>query len=73
MPSLSVRTTISPDVVVAALTRASTSSARSHRGGAWRTSSGSSAAERASPGRKLKFGFNHRYHGSVMEAKQIVG
>jgi predicted dehydrogenase len=30
------------------------------------------AAERASGGRKLKFGFNHRYHGSVMEAKQIV-
>ena len=30
------------------------------------------AAERANPGRKLKFGFNHRYHGSVMEAKQIV-
>ena len=30
------------------------------------------AAERASGGRKLKFGFNHRYHGSIMEAKQIV-
>ena len=30
------------------------------------------AAERASRGRKLKFGFNHRHHGSVMEAKQIV-
>ena len=30
------------------------------------------SAERASRGRKLKFGFNHRYHGSVMEAKQIV-
>jgi predicted dehydrogenase len=30
------------------------------------------AAEQASPGRKLKFGFNHRYHGSIMEAKQIV-
>ena len=30
------------------------------------------AAERASGGRKLKFGFNHRHHGSIMEAKQIV-
>ena len=30
------------------------------------------AAEQASPGRKLKFGFNHRYHGSIIEAKQIV-
>jgi predicted dehydrogenase len=30
------------------------------------------AAEQASPGLKLKFGFNHRYHESIMEAKQIV-
>ncbi len=29
-------------------------------------------AERASTCRKLKFGFNHRYHGSIMEAKQIA-
>jgi predicted dehydrogenase len=30
------------------------------------------AAERESGGRVLKFGFNHRYHGAVMEAKWIV-
>jgi predicted dehydrogenase len=29
-------------------------------------------AERANPGLKLKFGFNHRYHYSIIEAKQIV-
>jgi predicted dehydrogenase len=30
------------------------------------------AAERANPGRTLKFGFNHRYHAGIMEAKRIV-
>jgi len=30
------------------------------------------AAERANPRLKLKFGFNHRYHHSVMEAKRMV-
>ncbi|RME06110.1 MAG: gfo/Idh/MocA family oxidoreductase [Deltaproteobacteria bacterium] len=30
------------------------------------------AAERRNPGRKLKFGFNHRYHYSVMEAKSLI-
>ncbi len=29
-------------------------------------------AERAHPGLKLKYGFNHRYHYSVMEAKQMI-
>jgi predicted dehydrogenase len=29
-------------------------------------------AEKANKGLKLKFGFNHRYHGSVMEAKRII-
>ena len=29
-------------------------------------------AERANPGTKLKFGFNHRYHEAVREAKSIV-
>ncbi len=29
-------------------------------------------AERARPGTKLKFGFNHRYHESIREAKSIV-
>ena len=29
-------------------------------------------AEQANPGLKLKFGFNHRYHYSIIEAKQIV-
>jgi len=30
------------------------------------------AAERRSPGLVLKFGFNHRYHFGIMEAKKIV-
>ncbi|MGQ9369019.1 Gfo/Idh/MocA family protein [Azospirillum sp. ST 5-10] len=30
------------------------------------------AAERRNPGRVLKFGFNHRYHYGVVEAKAIV-
>ncbi len=29
-------------------------------------------AERRHPGLKLKFGFNHRYHGGIQEAKRIV-
>jgi len=29
-------------------------------------------AEAANPGLKLKFGFNHRYHYSVMEAKSMI-
>jgi len=29
-------------------------------------------AEKENPGLKLKFGFNHRYHGAVMEAKSLV-
>lgn len=29
-------------------------------------------AERRNPGLKLKFGFNHRYHGGIQEAKRIV-
>ena len=29
-------------------------------------------AERANPGLKLKFGFNHRYHYAIMEAKSMV-
>jgi predicted dehydrogenase len=29
-------------------------------------------AERAAPGKVLKFGFNHRFHYAVMEAKSIV-
>ncbi len=29
-------------------------------------------AERRNPTRKLKFGFNHRYHGGIQEAKRIV-
>lgn len=29
-------------------------------------------AERRNPGLKLKFGFNHRYHFGIMEAKKIV-
>ena len=29
-------------------------------------------AERANPGPKLKFGFNHRYHYAIMEAKSMV-
>lgn len=30
------------------------------------------AAEQNNPGLKLKFGFNHRYHAGIMEAKRIV-
>ncbi len=30
------------------------------------------AAERRNPGLKLKFGFNHRYHAGIMEAKRIM-
>jgi len=30
------------------------------------------AAEKRNPGLKLKFGFNHRYHGGIQEAKRIV-
>jgi predicted dehydrogenase len=30
------------------------------------------AAERAHPGLKLRFGFNHRYHYAIMEAKSMV-
>ena len=30
------------------------------------------ATERAHPGLKLKYGFNHRYHDSVQEAKAII-
>ena len=30
------------------------------------------AAEKKNPGLKLKFGFNHRYHDGIMEAKSIV-
>ena len=30
------------------------------------------AAERTNPGLKLKFGFNHRYHFGIQEAKRIV-
>jgi predicted dehydrogenase len=30
------------------------------------------AAEKRNPGRVLKFGFNHRYHFGIMEAKKIV-
>ena len=29
-------------------------------------------AEKRNPGRKLKFGFNHRYHAGIQEAKRIV-
>jgi predicted dehydrogenase len=29
-------------------------------------------AERRNPGLKLKFGFNHRYHGSMIEAKRRI-
>jgi len=29
-------------------------------------------AEKRHPGLKLKFGFNHRYHGGIQEAKRIV-
>ena len=29
-------------------------------------------AERRNPGLKLKFGFNHRYHAGIMEAKRII-
>jgi predicted dehydrogenase len=29
-------------------------------------------AERRNPGRVLKFGFNHRYHAGIMEAKRIL-
>ncbi len=29
-------------------------------------------AERANPGLRLKFGFNHRYHYSVLEAKSLI-
>ena len=29
-------------------------------------------AERSSPGLKLKYGFNHRYHYAIMEAKSMV-
>lgn len=29
-------------------------------------------AERANPGLKLKFGFNHRYHYAIMEAKSMI-
>lgn len=29
-------------------------------------------AEKKNPGLKLKFGFNHRYHAGIQEAKQIV-
>ena len=29
-------------------------------------------AEKANPGTKFKFGFNHRYHEAVQEAKSIV-
>ena len=31
------------------------------------------ACERRHPGRKLRYGFNHRYHDSVREALRIVG
>ncbi len=30
------------------------------------------AAEARNPGKHLKFGFNHRYHASVMEARKII-
>lgn len=30
------------------------------------------AAEQRNPGLKLKFGFNHRYHGGIQEAKRII-
>ena len=30
------------------------------------------AAEKRNPGLKLKFGFNHRYHGSMIEAKRRI-
>ncbi len=30
------------------------------------------AAEQAQPGLKLKYGFNHRYHDSVRDAKEII-
>lgn len=30
------------------------------------------AAEKRNPGLKLTFGFNHRYHGGIQEAKRIV-
>jgi predicted dehydrogenase len=30
------------------------------------------AAERANPGLKLKFGFNHRYHYAIREAKSMI-
>ena len=30
------------------------------------------AAEKRNPGRKLKFGFNHRYHAGIQEARRIV-
>lgn len=30
------------------------------------------AAERSHPGLKLKYGFNHRYHESVKEAKKVI-
>ncbi|MEN6626031.1 MAG: Gfo/Idh/MocA family oxidoreductase [Candidatus Sumerlaeia bacterium] len=31
------------------------------------------AAEKRNPGLKLKFGFNHRYHAGIMEARRIMG
>ena len=30
------------------------------------------AAETANPGLKLKYGFNHRYHDSVLKAKEVI-
>ena len=73
MPSSSVLiTTPRPTSSWRRSRRANTSSARNRPGGAWRTSSGSRPPSGPAAGRKLKFGFNHRYHGSVMEAKQIV-
>jgi predicted dehydrogenase len=61
-----------PDVVVAALNAGKHVFCEKPPGRSVADVDRIAAAEQASAGRKLKFGFNHRYHGSIMEAKQIV-
>jgi len=63
---------ISPEIVVAALERGKHVFCEKPPGRTVGDVQEIIKAKKKNPDRVLKFGFNHRYHGSVMEAKKIV-
>lgn len=63
---------VTPEIVIAALNRNKHVFCEKPPGRTVQDIELIQAAERKSNGRVLKFGFNHRYHGAVMEAKKII-